>query len=85
MADFSHLAATILDEAMQRISASASKHATPRGDWFIHLKRDVIDATHMPLTRADLTRRSVKGPGKKPTTGGLWPTTMGSISQSVAA
>ena len=85
MADFTHLAATILDQAMQRISASASKHARPRRDWFIRLKRDVIDATQIPLTRADLARRSAKGPGKKSRTGGLWPTTMESISRSVAA
>ena len=49
------------------------------------LKRDVIDATHIPLTRDDLARRSAKGPGKKAPTGGLWPTTMESISRSVAA
>ena len=85
MADFTHLAAMILDQAMQRISASASKHARPRRDWFIHLKRDVIDATQIPLTRADLARRSAKGPGKKPRTGGLWPTILESISRSVAA
>ena len=54
-----------------------------------HLKRDVIDATHIPLTRDDLARRCAKGPAKKPPSqakkGGLWPTTMESISRSVAA
>ena len=83
MADFTHLAATILDQAIQRISAR------PRNDRLMildrDLKRDVIDATHIPLTRADLARRSAKGPGKKPRTGGLWPTTLESISRSVAA
>ena len=83
MADFTHLAATILDQAIQRISAR------PRNDRLMildrDLKRDVIDATHIPLTRDDLARRSAKGPGKKPPTGGLWPTTMESISRSVAA
>ena len=85
MADFTHLAATILDQAMRRFSASTSKHAGPRNKWFINLKRDVIDATRIPLTRDDLERRSAKGPGKRPRTGGVWPTTMETISRSVAA
>lgn len=85
MADQTHLTERILDQAMQRISASASKHAKAQRQWFIDLKRDVIDATHIPLTRADLARRSAKGPGKKPPTGGLWPTSMETISRSVAA
>ena len=72
-ADFNHLAATILDQAMKRISAR------PRDDWLMILDRDlkqhVIYATHTPLTCDDLARRSAKGPGKKPQTGGLWPTT----------
>lgn len=76
MADQTHLTERILDQAMQRISASAQ--------WFIDLKRDVIDATHIPLTRADLARRSAKGPGKKPPTGCLWPTSMETISRSVS-
>ena len=46
MADQTHLTARLLDQATQRISASAQ--------WFIDLKRDVIDATHIPLRRADL-------------------------------
>ena len=85
VADFTHLAATILDQAMRRFSASTSKHAGPRNKWFINLKRDVIDATRIPLTRDDLERRSAKGPGKRPRTGGVWPTTMETISRSVAA
>ena len=88
VADFTHLAATILDEAIQRISArklyDARLMSLDR-----HLKRDVIDATHIPLTRDDLARRCAKGPAKKPPSqakkGGLWPTTMESISRSVAA
>ena len=83
VADFTHLAATILDQAIQRISAR------PRNDRLMildrDLKRDVIDATHIPLTRDDLARRSAKGPAKKAPSGGLWPTTMESISRSVAA
>ena len=69
MADFTHLAATILDQAMQRISARPVNDRLMTLDR--DLKRDVIDATHIPLTRDDLARRSAKGPGKKPRTGGL--------------
>ena len=83
MADFTHLAAAILDQAIQRISAR------PRNDRLKildqDLKRDVIEATHTPLTRDDLARRSATGPGKKPKTGGLWPTTLESISRAIAA
>ena len=83
MADFTHLAATILEQAMQRISARPGNDRLMTLDR--DLKRDVIDATHIPLTRDDLARRSAKGPGKRPPTGGLWPTTMESISRNVAA
>ena len=83
MADSTHVAATILDQAIQRISARRRNDRLMILDR--DLKRDVIDATHIPLTRDDLARRSAKGPGKKPPTGGLWPTTMESISRSVAA
>ena len=68
---------------MQRIGATPENNRLMTLDR--DLKRDVIDATHIPLTRDDLARRSAKGPGKKPPTGGLWPTTMESISRSVAA
>ena len=84
MATHTHLAATILDQAMQHISASVSNHARSRREWLIDLKRDIIDATHIPLTRTDLAIRSAKGPGKKPPTGELWPTSMETISRSVA-
>ena len=85
MADHTHPAARILEQTMQRVSASASNNARLRRDWFIDLKRDVIATTHLPLTHADLARGSARGPGKKPPTGGLWPTTMEAISRSVAA
>ena len=71
MADHTHLAARILEQTMQRISASASTHAKLRRDWPTDLKRDVIDATHLPVTHADLARGSAMGPGKRPRTGGL--------------
>ena len=79
------LAARILEQAVQQVSARPSKHARLRRDWFIDLKRDIIDATHLPLTHADLARGSDRSPGKKPRTGGVWPTTMEAISRSVAA
>ena len=58
-----HLAATILDQAVQLINASASEHARPRNQAVIHLKRYLIDATHAPLTRDELAKRSVRGLG----------------------
>ena len=53
--------------------------------WFNNLKRDVIDVTFVPLTRCALARRSASSPGKKQRTGGIWPTSIESISRCVAA
>ena len=53
--------------------------------WFKNLKRDVIDVTFVPLTRCALARRSARPPAKKPRTGGIWPTSIESISRCVAA
>ena len=77
--EFTHLAAVILDQARRRVGASK------RSDWFVQMKQDVVDATHVPVTRAHLTIISIRGPRVKLRSGGLWPTTLETISRFVAA
>ena len=79
-----HLAAVILDAAIER-TASSSYTAVRTKAWFNNLKQDVIDVTFVPLTRCALARRSAMPPGKKQRTGGIWPTSIQSILQCVAA
>ena len=81
---YTHLAAVILDAAMER-TASLTFSAARTEAWFKNLKRDVIDVTFVPLTRCALARRSARPPGKKQRTGGIWPTSIESISRCVAA
>ena len=81
---YTHLAAVILDAAMERIAPSSYSAARTEA-WFNNLKRDVIDVTFVPLTRCALARRSARPPGKTPRTGGTWPTSIESISRCVAA
>ena len=83
-AHHTHLAAVILDAAMER-TAPSSYSAARTEAWFKNLKRDVIDVTFVPLTRCALARRSARPPGKKARTGGIWPTSIESISRCVAA
>ena len=83
-AHHTHLAAVILDAAMERTAPSGYSAARTEA-WFKNLKRDVIDVTFVPLTRCALARRSARPPGKKPRTGGIWPTSIESISRCVAA
>ena len=83
-AHHTHLAAVILDAAMER-TAPSSYSAARTEVWFNNLKRDVIDVTFVPLTRCALARRSARPPGKKQRTGGIWPTSIESISRCVAA
>ena len=83
-AHHTHLAAVILDAAMeQALDEGYSDERTEA--WFKNLKRDVIDVTFVPLTRCALARRSARPPGKKARTGGIWPTSIESISRCVAA
>ena len=84
-AHHTHLAAVILDAAMERTALSGYPTAARKEAWFKNLKRDIIDVTFVPLTRCALARRSVKPPGKKLRTGGTWPTSIESISRCVAA
>ena len=81
---YTHLAAVILDAAIER-TASSSYTAVRTKAWFNNLKQDVIDVTFVPLTRCALARRSARPPGKKARTGGIWPTSIESISRCVAA
>ena len=83
-AHHTHLAAVILDAAMERTTPSSYSAARTEA-WFKNLKRDVIDVTFVPLTRCALARRSASSPGKKQRTGGIWPTSIESISRNVAA
>ena len=83
-AHHTHLAAVILDAAMERTTPSSYSAARTEA-WFKNLKRDVIDVTFVPLTRCALARRSARPPGKKQRTGGIWPTSIESISRCVAA
>ena len=79
-----HLAAVILDAAIERTAPSSYAAARPKA-WFNNLKQDVIDVTFVPLTQSALARRSARPPGKKQRKGGLWPTSIESISRCVAA
>ena len=79
-----HLAAVILDAAMERTAPSSYAAARTKA-WFNNLKQNVIDVTFVPLTRCALARRSARPPGKKQRKGGLWPTSIESISRCVAA
>ena len=82
-AHHTHLAAVILDAAMER-TMPKSYSATRTETWFKNLQRELIDVTFVPLTRCALARRSERPPGKEPRTGAVWPTTIESISQCVA-
>ncbi len=79
-----HLAAVILDAAMERTAPSSYAAARTKA-WFNNLKQDVIDVTFVPLTRCALARRSARPPKKKQRKGGIWPTSIESISRCVAA
>ena len=61
---YTHLAAVILDAAMER-TASLTFLAVQTEPWFNSLKQDVIDVTFVPITRCDLVRRSAMPPAKK--------------------
>ena len=84
-AHHTHLAAVILDAAMERTALSGYPTAARKEPWFKNLKRDIIDLTFVPLTRCTLARLSAMPPGKKPRTGGIWPTCIESISRCVGA
>ena len=77
---YTHLAAVILDAAMERTGSTARTEA-----WFNSLKQDVIDVTFVPMTRCDLVRRSAIPPAKKQRKGSVWSTSIESISRCVAA
>ena len=62
-----------------------SYSATRTETWFKNLQRELIDVTFVPLTRSALAKRSERPPGKKQRQGGIWPTTIESISRCVAA
>ena len=84
-AHHTHLAAVILDVAMERTALSGYPTAARKEAWFKNLKRDIIDVTFVPLTRCALARRSARPPKKKQRKGGIWPTSIESISRCVAA
>ena len=81
---YTHLAAVILDAAMER-TASLTFLAARTDAWFNSLKQDVIDVTFVPMTRCDLVRRSAIPPAKKQRKGSVWSTSIESISRCVAA
>ena len=81
---YTHLAAVILDAAMDR-TASLTYSAARTEAWFNSLKQDVIDVTFVPITRCDLVRRSAIPPAKKQRKGSVWSTSIESISRCVAA
>ena len=83
-AHHTHLAAVILDAAME-LTTPEGYLAARTETWFKNLKRDVIDVTFVPLTRCALARRSARPPAKKQRKGGIWPTSIESISRCVAA
>ena len=83
-AHHTHLAAVILDAAMEQALDEGYSDARTEA-WFKNLKRDVIDVTFVPLTRCALARRSARPPGKKARTASIWPTSIESISRCVAA
>ena len=68
----------------------AAEHAhqvqRPRPSHVHYLKHAVANATQVPLTHAELSSASARGPGlKHGRAGGKWPTCMESISRCVAA
>ena len=69
--------------------AGAAEHAHPgprlRPSHFLYLSHAVANGTLVPLTHAELSTASARGPGLKPATGGKWPTCMETISRCVAA
>ena len=77
---YTHLAAVILDAAMERTASTARTEL-----WFNTLKQYVIDVTFVPMTRCDLVRRSAIPPAKKQRKGSVWSTSIESISRCVAA
>ena len=77
---YTHLAAVILDAAMERTDSTARTEL-----WFNTLKQYVIDVTFVPMTRCDLVRRSAIPPAKKQRKGSVWSTSIESISRCVAA
>ena len=77
---YTHLAAVILDAAMERTGSTARTEL-----WFNTLKQYVIDVTFVPMTRCDLVRRSAIPPAKKQRKGSVWSTSIESISRCVAA
>ena len=77
---YTHLAAVILDAAMERTGSTARTEL-----WFNTLKQYVIDVTFVPMTRCDLVRRSAIPPTKKQRKGSVWSTSIESISRCVAA
>ena len=81
---YTHLAAVILDAAMER-TVSLTYSATRTEAWFNSLKQDVIDLTFVPITRCDLVRRSAIPPTKKQRKGSVWSTSIESIARCVAA
>ena len=81
---YTHLAAVILDAAMER-TESLTFSAARTETWFNSLKQDVIDVTFVPITRCDLVRRSAIPPAKKQRKGSVWSTSIESISRCVAA
>ena len=89
-AHHTHLAAVILDAALEQaldeiLWTSAVILEARTEAWFTNLKRDIIDVTFVPLTRCALARRSARPPKKKQRNGGIWPTSIESISRCVAA
>ena len=77
---YTHLAAVILDAAMERTGSTVRTEL-----WFNTLKQYVIDVTFVPMTRCDLVRRSAIPPTKKQRKGSVWSTSIESISRCVAA
>ena len=86
-----HLAAVILDEARtaSMIAKCAwgewSYPAARTEDWFNNLKHDVIEVTFVPVTRCALAKQIAGPPPKRQRAGGIWPTSIESISRCVAA
>ena len=84
-----HVAARSLEQIFEGSGAGPAEHARPaprlHTTVFQSLKRVVGNATHVPLTRVELSTASARGPGLKPPTGGKWPTCMEAISRCVAA
>ena len=77
---YTHLAAVILDAAMERTGSTVRTEL-----WFNTLKQYVIDVTFVPMTRCDLVRRSAIPSTKKQRKGSVWSTSIESISRCVAA